>query len=263
MLKARAFQGIDAGFGVSPVLHDLDNDGDLDLLVGHSLGGIAFYRNTTADPTIPLFTFITNKWGFFEVRDRFGRPNLGDFATPFLADIDNDQELELLVGSQAGDVQIYEGVATALLDTLDFVGNLLDFRFGKYCAPAAAVLDSSGNLTYIVGTGRGGLMLANTLPDDSIAIDLTTDLVDPLAETSGWEATIFPNPTDGQFNIEVKTLKSRIAATIYNSLGEKLGQIENLREGLNPFSLQHLPSGVYFVKLSDGERAETLKVVKK
>jgi hypothetical protein len=261
VLRASAYQGIDAGFAASPLLYDTDQDGDLDLLVGHSLGGIAFYRNTTANPALPVYTYITDKWGFFQVRDRFGRQDLGDYAVPFLVDIDKDQEMELLLGNQAGNIQIYEGVNTALLDTLDFVGNLLDFTFGKYTAVAATVLDSTGELSYIVGTGRGGLMLANSLPNNDIDIDLTTSLEQSLDHQT-WHVSIYPNPSENLFNIEISNLQRHLDGVVYNSIGKRVASLNSLRQGVNNLHLGDQPSGIYFLKLSDGQREEVVKLVK-
>lgn len=260
-LRARAFQGIDAGFAAAPLLHDLDADGDLDLLVGIKQGSIAFYRNIGSSST-PNFLFITSDWGFMRIQDRFGRQNLGQYATPMLLDIDNDNEVELLVGSEAGNVQIYEGVDIALLDTLDFVGNLLDFDFGNYSAPAAAVLDSTGDLNYFVGLGRGGFMLANTLPHKGIQVDSLISSNDIFAE-SDWEISVFPNPTQGQFTVSRTGKTGELQVQVLDVMGRIVVGEKKLPLGRSTFAIGDQPAGVYFVRVSNGKFSKSITIVKK
>jgi len=71
-----------------PSFGDLDNDGDLDMVVGRTNGTIGFYYNTGTS-SAPQFREVVNP-----ILD-----DVGSNAAPELADIDNDGDLDLFVGS--------------------------------------------------------------------------------------------------------------------------------------------------------------------
>jgi PKD repeat protein len=75
---------------------------------------------------------------------------------------------------------------------------------------------------------------------------------------------IFPNPTTGTFVVELNGNAARNAVTVevYGTMGEKL-MSEILNGGLkHEFNLSGKPAGVYFIRMVDGARAETAKVMK-
>nr|MBC8491169.1 VCBS repeat-containing protein [Candidatus Neomarinimicrobiota bacterium] len=94
-----------------PCFGDLDTDGDLDLLVGTGQGKIYYYRND-GTPQVPQMTYITSN---------FCNIDVGEDASPELADLDGDGDLDLLVGRDSGanesamtqgDVYYYENIGT-------------------------------------------------------------------------------------------------------------------------------------------------------
>lgn len=95
-LVSDEFGDFDVGRRSFPVLHDIDGDGDLDLLVGSESSGIHLFRNR-GTPTTP--DFVAD--GLFDVDD-FG------FATPAFADLDGDGDDDLLLGGGRGGLWYYE-----------------------------------------------------------------------------------------------------------------------------------------------------------
>lgn len=84
------FDGIRWQYNTVPVFGDLDNDGDLDMLIGRR-SGVGWLENigTAQDPEfVPLSDTLSPLDGF----------SLGVNTAPALADIDNDGDLDLLVG---------------------------------------------------------------------------------------------------------------------------------------------------------------------
>lgn len=110
-LQTNDFLGLNAlnYQGAAPAAGDLDNDGVADLVVGHTDGTLSFYRNMAAtDAALP-------NWVLTEpvLKDVHGDTiNVGNYAAPFLYDVDKDGKKDLLIGSIYGTVAFYQNVST-------------------------------------------------------------------------------------------------------------------------------------------------------
>ena len=67
-----------------------------------------------------------------------------------------------------------------------------------------------------------------------------------MPELNGQEIQVYPNPSNGVFNIETE---GETAITIYNLMGQTVatGKTDN-----GVFTVSNLSSGVYFVKSCEG-----------
>ena len=83
---------------ISPTFGDLDNDGDLDMLVGDSDGKLHLLNNI----------FMTGESNFFINTVDYFDIDIGSFASPFLVDLDRDDDLDLIIGSRQGNIYHYE-----------------------------------------------------------------------------------------------------------------------------------------------------------
>ncbi len=131
----------------APALGDLDGDGDLDLLAGTWNQGILFLRNEGSAREPP---FVLDEAGSIQP------PRAGN-ATPALADLDGDGDLDLLVGQSSGPIVHYRNAGTASVARWELItGELEGIRIGRRSAPALVDLDRDGLLDLVVGREEGG-----------------------------------------------------------------------------------------------------------
>jgi hypothetical protein len=246
---------IDIGSNAAPFLYDIDGDIDLDLFIGNLQGKVAYYENTG---TVLNFSFtkVTEEYGFIQAKDDFGDPRDGN-TRPIILDYDNDNEVEMLVGNIRGEIEIYENLHKALTDTLRISSTLFIYDFGSYAAPAAAVLDSTGDFTFVVGIERGGLKLFNSLPDElpapvSIDRDFLTD----------FGIRFYPNPAQNGIWVEVEDRQGKdIQLRIINTLGQQLSQ-HPLTSSQSYIDIEHLAQGMYLLRFEVEGRSLVKKLVK-
>ena len=143
----------------APIFADLDNDNDLDLIVGGFNGRLAFLRNTGSS-TNPNYVLVD---------ERFQNIDVGQYIRPTFGDVDGDGDLDLLTGESNGLLKIYRNIGTAetpLFDTesngspvaadlayRDAIGLGIDVGFDS--APRFADIDGDGDLDVLTGTQDG------------------------------------------------------------------------------------------------------------
>ncbi len=239
-------QVIDVGNLSAPELYDFDGDGDLDLFIGNSFGVIAFYENT-GTATNPVFTLVTSNFGGIDVTDEFGGLFKG-LAKPRFVDYDKDGTVELLVGAEDGFIYIFENPLNGLTTSINSSGTLFDVRLGRDVTLAAAPLDDSGELHYVIGSNRGGLRLWNnrTYAQNPISIDKPRMLP---------KLRLAPNPAQESVWLEWPGDETRPATVqVFTTMGQLIHS-ESVRAPRAALSLNGLPAGMYVVMVEEnGER---------
>jgi hypothetical protein len=146
-LAERALGTIPRGSNTAPTFADIDGDGLMDLIIGTAAGRLLLYRNT-GTKRAPQFKLVSVS--FQDIK--FGRR-----AVPTLVDMDGDGKPDLLIGNEAGDLQLWHNIGRGAGDfrmTLDSSFTLHGF---PNAAPAVGSLRGDGKLDILVGTGAGGV----------------------------------------------------------------------------------------------------------
>ncbi len=134
--------GVQGAFHFAPALADLDGDGDLDLALGTWNEGVQLWRNEGTARAVA-----------FAGPDSLVTLSRGSHASPELADLDGDGDLDLVAGESSGEVNLWRNDGTPRTPRFTLVTDrLLDLDVGRRSAPAAADLDGDGDLDLLVGS---------------------------------------------------------------------------------------------------------------
>jgi hypothetical protein len=145
----------DAGSYSAPTLGDVDNDGDLDLVVGTLTDTISYYRND-GNSTNHNFTFVTNDYvgGFCRNGDSFS-----EFCDPSLVDYDADGDLDIITSMATGTVHLWRNDGTPSIATWASQGDIIGDILGNYVKHSIDDLDNDGDLDILMIEQSGSNIL--------------------------------------------------------------------------------------------------------
>jgi len=132
-----------------PFFTDIDNDQDFDMFVGDGDGDINFFRNT-GSAAMSSFTFETKNIVSENILD------MGLFSSATFVDIDNDEDMDLFVGVENGNLNFYRnsGTATAPILTLETESLI---SVSDRCTPLFADIDADGDVDFFSGEREGNI----------------------------------------------------------------------------------------------------------
>ena len=247
------FSNINADLFTHPCLYDLDADGDQDLLIGNIRGDIHYYENT-GSPSSPNFTFVTGSFGGIEITDFSGQSFTNGFARPLVLDYDGDGDLEVLVGTIEGPVEIYEGFSLQTGANFNYAGDLMGTDFGRYTCVAAGMIDTTGAFAYMVGGYRGGLKLLTFTG----TVDAEEEVDAPLASMLA-----YPNPLQDELTIRIEGMKGGLfEVLVVDVMGRRVAE-KGFRGTGTELDVSGWAVGMYTVVVRRGRESWTAKVVKR
>ena len=151
------FDGIDVGHRSAPAFVDVDNDGDMDLVVGRQEGDLRFYYENTGNASNPTYTRRES------ALNPFSRFEVATLSTAAFIDVDNDGDMDLLIGSWEGDLNFYcENTGNAVNPSYTRRKGLLNpfdgaAGVGSHCVPAFVDIDGDGDMDLVIGRRAGEL----------------------------------------------------------------------------------------------------------
>ena len=174
--------------------------------------------------------------------------NLIEGGLPFERDTDYDFEVYF---------DVTTGVVTWVCDQLDLQGSIETLKVGV--SPREVdFLMLNGTTTTASNTTAGTFTLDNVLVEAVPEVNLSTQ---NLSIAGRMESRIYPNPAKETLSIELaaefNATKSKV--TIHNVNGKKVAAF-NTTQNMN---ISHLPAGVYILTVSDGNKTESHKLIKK
>ena len=163
LISSNWFNSYTSQGSIRPCFKDQDGDDDLDMLFGTRQGHIFYYRNDGI-PQNPQMTFVTNN--FFGI-------NVQADASPELADIDGDGDLDLFVGRSSsedqnpaqGDLFFYRNDGTAQIPNFRYITcNYLTWDCGFTSTPRLVDVNGDG-LPDLLSRLGGHLILYQNVGD--------------------------------------------------------------------------------------------------
>ncbi|MCP4699993.1 MAG: hypothetical protein GY862_24550 [Gammaproteobacteria bacterium] len=146
--------GVNLEHGSAITLADLDNDGDWDVLIGVQSGRLRYFENISGVGN-PVFS------------ERLGPDNplvgvnVGSDSVPALADLDNDDDWDALIGAEDGMLRYFENTGNAgnpvFSERLGLENPLDRVDVGGYSTPALADLGNDGDWDMLIGAEDGML----------------------------------------------------------------------------------------------------------
>lgn len=245
-----ALRTVSFGQNAAPALVDIDKNGTLDLFVGTGGGRVHFYRNTGI-ATNPVFS---------RESDFFLSIDIGDDAKPVFADLDNDGDLDLIVGGRDGSLSYWRNDGTpsafSFVPIQDFFD---DINAGGRAAPAFADIDGDGDLDLFLGNIKGGLYFYR---NDRILLQVTPE-AGPGSFTLHQN---YPNPFNPVTTIRY-TLRG--VATVDVEIVDLLGRCVRRMELGNQlpgeyavrFDAAGLPTGMYHARTRAGSSVQSMKML--
>lgn len=226
----------------APQLFDYNQDGLLDLLIGHKGGLIQYYQNT-GSATTAQFSLVSSNLGGVNVQSN----GPDGFAVPHFFRY-NDTTY-LMVGALDGRIHFYDGINGNANDLFnerspDFLG--LSAQLGGYAAPAIANFDNDIHLELLAGQDLGGLFLLENEPGSDLSVQ----------QSNLPTLIVYPNPTKG--TITLKGIQGNAGGAIFNLLGQKMLLFNDLNFQ-NTIDMSELPAGTYILKLENGQGAVVVK----
>ncbi len=147
--QSTTWQDVDVASDAAPAFYDLDDDGDLDMVLGSEDQGLKVYENVGDASSANMVENTTWAAGLPVVTS----------ATPTLGDLDGDGDAELLIGQVEGYLKLYrnDGGASGPPNWTRWMGNFDRLGLGPHTAPNFGDADGDGDLDIVVGLGSGKL----------------------------------------------------------------------------------------------------------
>ena len=137
-----------SGYSI-PKLIDIDNDLDLDLFIGQSTGNISFYENIGSN----------ENYDFILVSSNYNDISVSNKSSIDFFDIDNDEDYDLIVGSQYENIFFYENIGDSYEPDFQFDSSKVFPTLGFNLVPAFISHNQQKKL--LVGTSTGGAYLVD------------------------------------------------------------------------------------------------------
>lgn len=237
---------IDVGQYATPLLVDLNRDGDLDLVVGRQFATLWYYENTGTTSS-PVFTLTEDTLGGIDVSESFTPVG---YSVPAI--YDNAGDYVLFVGSQKGVVYQFDNIDGNLTGNFNLADSLGHYnKVGGRVGAAVDKLNGDALPDMIVGNYRGGLSLFYGATGDPGNIHETG---------SSFELNVYPNPVSALLTIN--TNENRRYRYTITDISGKIVLGGHFNATSHTIDMGPVSDGLYILQLLDDRNyVKTQKLV--
>jgi hypothetical protein len=203
------FGTVDIGYSSVPAPVDIDNDGDIDMLVGAETNAdVKFYENTGNNVYVLNMNFMNGV-------------NFGSYNKPSFADIDNDGDQDLLIGSLWGSIKYYENTGTpelpAWVQNTQIIGTL---ERDQSSTPFAADIDGDTKPDLVIGDADGNFIAYKNL---FAPVGVEDEIISAPGDFR--IESVYPNPFNPMTKVTVNiTTPGEMMLQVITSTGEVLSE---------------------------------------
>ncbi len=251
---------INVGGYAAPFVYDIDKDGRKDLLIGSTYGTLGYYQNLSSTAGVVSLSLINPNLGMAQTDPT---QVISCNSTPFIGKIDNTGKDYLLMGSNSGNLYLFDSVQSGdttityplLSSNYSYIdstcngyndyGSMFAANWNLRSAPTVGDIAGDGNFEMIVGDPRGGVRLYKLKPYDNTRTPTIT-------ETG--KVQVYPNPVSNNLNINWSgMLEPDLSLSIINMAGQQLS-VQHFDTKLQHItvSVNDLSTGVYMCIVQSG-----------
>jgi V8-like Glu-specific endopeptidase len=114
------------------------------------------------------------------------------------------------------------------------------------------------NVTITAAQASPNLLSAKAQDDDDMLTSLESAVISP--STGDIDFTVYPNPNDGNFTVEIAGEPQPYTVEIFNASGGMLGKVDCDAQAVN-IDRSDLPAGVYYLKLGMSGKQAVKKLI--
>ncbi len=237
--------------GLYPTFGDLDNDGDVDLIIGEDGGSLIFYQNI-GSATVPNFVFSQANYQSISVSSA---------ATPQLIDVDRDGKLDLLIGNRIGKLSYYRNTGSLNIPIFTLITNnfgLVNVSGGNIVGLSSPCLyNNNGSYELLVGS-QSGYLYHYTNIDGNLAgtFTLTDSMFQNIYEPSHCVPTVADVDGDSKYDVIVGNLMGGVVLYTQNVI---LSVEDNPKQGSTFFNVFPNPvNDILYLQFDD--KNQTTKI---
>jgi hypothetical protein len=155
---------LDVGINSHPALYDYDNDGKIDIFIGHTgtpdtnylpVGGITYLKNISTKGDLK-FEVVTHDFLNLSSKNYKG-------AYPTFGNVIGSEAKDLIISNDSGKYTVYENIASTDQNPPNYVwitDNFLNINFGSYTSCTMFDINKDGFEDFVYSNIFGGLYVA-------------------------------------------------------------------------------------------------------
>jgi len=287
--------------GLHPSFGDLDNDDDLDMILGDYNGYIHYFRNTAG---------VGNPATFVLAAPEYLGIDVGANATPLLYDLNGDNLLDLIIGKKAGTFSFYQNQGSLSVPSFSFatdsLGKVSTKRIANFYGYSNPIIIDSAGTTFMYSGAQNGYVYKFGNIDGNISGNFTTDstylniweginsivsIADVtndgnldmlvgnysggvafykgssspstvITENNITEFNIYPNPTKNTITINLGNNNLKNANfKVIDLLGKEI-HTQQVNSQKTTINLSKYSKGIYLIKFSNDLGSKVYKIIK-